>query len=183
MEWKGEMKGNMGKSLDSFRRELGKIRTGRASLTILDGIAIFYYGQSTPLNQVATLTVPDSRTIAIQPWDSQVIPLIEKSIASTSLGLNPVNDGKIIRLPIPPLTEERRKELVKTVKRMAEDARVAVRNVRREFMDKVKGIEKNKEISEDELKRFQEEIQKVTDSFVKEVDTILQEKEKEILEI
>ncbi len=183
MEWKGEMKGNMRKSLDSFRRELGKIRTGRASLTILDGIAISYYGQSTPLNQVATLTVPDSKTIAIQPWDTQVIPLIEKAIASSSLGLNPVNDGKIIRLQIPPLTEERRRDLVKTVKRMAEDARVSVRNIRREFMEKVKGKEKNKEISEDELKRFQEEIQKVTDSFVKEVDSILQEKEKEILEI
>jgi ribosome recycling factor len=183
MDWKEEMKVHMGKSIDNFRRDLGKVRTGRASLTILDGISVSYYGQTTPLNQVATLTVPESRVIAIQPWDVQIIPLIEKAIASSNLGLNPVNDGKMIRLQIPPLTEERRKDLVKNVKRMAEDSRVAVRNIRREYMERVKAMEKRKEISEDQMKRYQEEVQKETDASVKEVDEILGEKEKEILEV
>ncbi|RMG59378.1 MAG: ribosome recycling factor [Deltaproteobacteria bacterium] len=183
MAWKDEMKAKMEKCLEKFKKELAKVRTGRASLSILDGIKVEYYGQMTPLNQVATLTVPESRLIVIQPWDAQMIPVIEKAITSSNLGLNPMNDGKVIRLQIPPLTEERRKELVKNVKKMAEEARVAVRHVRREYMELVKEMEKNKEISEDEMKRFQEEIQKVTDEYVDKVDDLLEKKEKEILEV
>lgn len=173
----------MSKRIEIFKKELGKVRTGRASLSILDGIKVSYYGELTPLNQVATLTVPESRLIVIQPWDAQMIPVIEKSITSSGLGLNPVNDGKIIRIQIPMLTEERRIELVKTVKKMTEDARVAIRNIRRDYMDHVKSMEKNKEISEDDLKRCQEEIQKDTDNNIGNIEEIFKAKEKEILEI
>lgn len=173
----------MSKRIEIFKKELGKVRTGRASLSILDGIKVSYYGELTPLNQVATLTVPESRLIVIQPWDGQMIPVIEKSITSSGLGLNPVNDGKIIRIQIPMLTEERRIELVKTVKKMTEDARVAIRNIRRDYMDHVKSMEKNKEISEDDLKRCQEEIQKDTDNNIGNIEEIFKAKEKEILEI
>lgn len=183
MNWKEEMNVKMGKSVESFKKELGKVRTGRASLSIFDGIKVDYYGAPTPLNQIATLTVPESRLIVIQPWDTQMIPVVEKAIISSNIGLNPINDGKIIRIQIPLLTEERRKELVKTVKKMTEEAKVAIRNIRREYMEKVKGMEKNKEISEDELKRHQEEVQKETDSFIKNIDQIFMGKEKEILEI
>lgn len=183
MEWKEEMNMKMGKSIENFKRELGKVRTGRASLSILDGIKVNYYGELTPLNQVATLTVPESRLIVIQPWDTQMIPVIEKAITSSSLGLNPQNDGKIIRIQIPLLTEERRTELVKVVKKMTEDAKVAVRNIRREYMEKAKAMEKSKEISEDELKRYQESIQKDTDSNIDTVDEIFKDKEMEILEV
>lgn len=183
MEWKTEMNQKMGKRLEIFKKELGKVRTGRASLTILDGIKVSYYGEQTPLNQVATLTVPESRLIVIQPWDAQMIPVIEKSLTSSSLGLNPVNDGKIIRIQIPMLTEERRIELVKTVKKMTEDTRVSIRNIRREFMERVKEMEKNKEISEDDLKRNQEEIQKITDENIDTAEEIFKSKEKEILEL
>ncbi|NIS74564.1 MAG: ribosome recycling factor [Deltaproteobacteria bacterium] len=183
MEWREEMGRKMSKRIEIFKKELGKVRTGRASLSILDGIKVSYYGELTPLNQVATLTVPESRLIVIQPWDGQMIPVIEKSITSSGLGLNPVNDGKIIRIQIPMLTEERRIELVKTVKKMTEDARVAIRNIRRDYMDHVKSMEKNKEISEDDLKRCQEEIQKDTDNNIGNIEEIFKAKEKEILEI
>jgi ribosome recycling factor len=183
MEWREEMGRKMSKRIEIFKKELGKVRTGRASLSILDGIKVSYYGELTPLNQVATLTVPESRLIVIQPWDAQMIPVIEKSITSSGLGLNPVNDGKIIRIQIPMLTEERRIELVKTVKKMTEDARVAIRNIRRDYMDHVKSMEKNKEISEDDLKRCQEEIQKDTDNNIGNIEEIFKAKEKEILEI
>jgi ribosome recycling factor len=183
MEWREEMGRKMSKRIEIFKKELGKVRTGRASLSILDGIKVSYYGELTPLNQVATLTVPESRLIVIQPWDAQMIPVIEKSITSSGLGLNPVNDGKIIRIQIPMLTEERRIELVKTVKKMTEDARVAIRNKRRDYMDHVKSMEKNKEISEDDLKRCQEEIQKDTDNNIGNIEEIFKAKEKEILEI
>jgi ribosome recycling factor len=183
MEWRGEMGRKMSKRIEIFKKELGKVRTGRASLAILDGIKVSYYSELTPLNQVATLTVPESRLIVIQPWDAQMIPVIEKSITSSGLGLNPVNDGKIIRIQIPMLTEERRIELVKTVKKMTEDARVAIRNIRRDYMDHVKSMEKNKEISEDDLKRCQEEIQKDTDNNIGNIEEIFKAKEKEILEI
>jgi ribosome recycling factor len=183
MDWKDEMNQKMSKRNEIFQKELGKIRTGRASLSILDGIKVSYYGEQTPLNQVATLTVPESRLIVIQPWDTQMIPMIEKAITSSNIGLNPVNDGKIIRIQIPVLTEERRIELVKAVKKMTEDARVAIRNIRREYMELVKKMEKSKEISEDELKRNQEEIQKDTDKSISTIDEIFKVKEKEILEI
>ena len=173
----------MERSIEAFRKELGKIRTGRASFSLLDGIKVDYYGTPTPLQQVGTLSVPESRMITVTPWDTKMIGPIEKAIQGSGLGLNPASDGKMVRIPIPPLTEERRKELAKMVRKMAEDARVAVRNVRREAIEKLKDREKKKEISEDLVKRGQERIQKETDAHVKKVDEILKSKEQEILEV
>jgi ribosome recycling factor len=173
----------MERSIEAFRKELGKVRTGRASFSLLDGVKVDYYGTPTPLQQVGTLSVPESRLITITPWDTKMIGPIEKAIQGSGLGLNPASDGKMVRIPIPPLTEERRKELAKMVRKMAEDARVAVRNVRREAIEKLKDREKKKEISEDLVKRGQERIQKETDAHVKKIDEILKSKEQEILEV
>ncbi|HLO10181.1 MAG TPA: ribosome recycling factor [Desulfobacteria bacterium] len=173
----------MERSIDAFRKELGKVRTGRASFSLLDGVKVDYYGTPTPLQQVGTLSVPESRLITVTPWDTKMIGPIEKAIQGSGLGLNPSSDGKTVRIPIPPLTEERRKELAKVVRKMAEDARVAVRNVRREAIEKLKDREKKKEISEDVVKRGQERIQKETDAHVKKIDEILKSKEQEILEV
>jgi ribosome recycling factor len=173
----------MERSIDAFRKELGKVRTGRASFSLLDGVKVDYYGTPTPLQQVGTLSVPESRLITVTPWDSKMIGPIEKAIQASGLGLNPASDGKVVRIPIPPLTEERRKELAKMVRKMAEDARVAVRNVRREAIEKLKDREKKKEISEDDVKRGQDRIQKETDAYVKKVDDILKAKEQEIMEV
>ncbi len=175
--------GKMSRSIEAFRTELGKVRTGRASFTLLEGIRVDYYGTPTPLQQVGTLSVPESRLITITPWDPKVIGPIEKAIQASGLGLNPSSDGKTVRIPIPPLTEERRKELVKLVRKMAEDARVAVRNIRREGIEKLKEKEKKKEISEDDLKRGQEKVQKETDVFIRKIDDILKSKEQEIMEV
>jgi len=175
--------GKMARSIEAFRKELGKIRTGRASLSLLEGIKVDYYGTMTPLQQVGTLSVPESRLIAITPWDAKTIGPIEKAIQGSGLGLNPSSDGKVVRIPIPPLTEERRKDLVKVVKKMAEDSRVAVRNIRRDALEKVKDKEKKKEISEDEMKRWHDKIQKETDGFIKKIDEILKSKEQEIMEV
>jgi len=173
----------MERSIEAFRKELGKVRTGRASFSLLDGVKVDYYGTPTPLQQVGTLSVPESRLITVTPWDTKMIGPIEKAIQGSSLGLNPSSDGKTVRIPIPPLTEERRKELAKVVRKMGEDARVAVRNVRREAIEKLKDREKKKEISEDVVKRGQERIQKETDAHVKKIDEILKSKEQEILEV
>lgn len=173
----------MERSIEAFRKELGKVRTGRASFSLLDGVKVDYYGTPTPLQQVGTLSVPESRMITVTPWDTKMIGPIEKAIQGSGLGLNPASDGKMVRIPIPPLTEERRKELAKMVRKMAEDARVAVRNVRREAIEKLKDREKKKEVSEDLVKRGQERIQKETDAHVKKVDEILKSKEQEILEV
>jgi ribosome recycling factor len=173
----------MERSIEAFRKELGKVRTGRASFSLLDGVKVDYYGTSTPLQQVGTLSVPESRLITVTPWDTKMIGPIEKAIQGSGLGLNPSSDGKTVRIPIPPLTEERRRELAKVVRKMAEDARVAVRNVRREAIEKLKDREKKKEISEDVVKRGQERIQKETDAHVKKIDEILKSKEQEILEV
>ena len=173
----------MERSIEAFRKELGKVRTGRASFSLLDGVKVDYYGTPTPLQQVGTLSVPESRLITITPWDTKMIGPIEKAIQGSGLGLNPASDGKIVRIPIPPLTEERRKELAKLVRKMGEDARVAVRSVRREAIEKLKDREKKKEISEDVVKRGQERIQKETDAHVKKIDEILKSKEQEILEV
>lgn len=173
----------MERSIEAFRKELGKVRTGRASFSLLDGVKVDYYGTPTPLQQVGTLSVPESRLITVTPWDTKMIGPIEKAIQGSGLGLNPSSDGKTVRIPIPPLTEERRKELAKMVRKMAEDARVAVRNVRREAIEKLKDREKKKEISEDLVKRGQERIQKETDAHVKKIDDILKSKEQEILEV
>ncbi len=173
----------MERSIEAFRKELGKVRTGRASFSLLDGVKVDYYGTPTPLQQVGTLSVPESRLITVTPWDTKMIGPIEKAIQGSGLGLNPSSDGKTVRIPIPPLTEERRKELAKVVRKMGEDARVAVRNVRREAIEKLKDREKKKEISEDIVKRGQERIQKETDAHVKKIDEILKSKEQEILEV
>ena len=175
--------GKIGRSLEAFRKELGKVRTGRASFSLLDGIKVDYYGTPTPLQQVGTLSVPESRLITVTPWDAKMVGPIEKAIQAGGLGLNPSNDGKVVRIPIPPLTEERRKDLVKVVRKMAEDARIAVRNIRREGIERIKEKEKKKEISEDMMKRWQDKVQKETDSFVKKIDEILKTKEQEILEV
>ena len=173
----------MERSIEAFRKELGKVRTGRASFSLLDGVKVDYYGTPTPLQQVGTLSVPESRLITVTPWDTKMIGPIEKAIQGSGLGLNPSSDGKTVRIPIPPLTEERRRELAKVVRKMAEDARVAVRNVRREAIEKLKDREKKKEFSEDLVKRGQERIQKETDAHVKKIDEILKSKEQEILEV
>jgi len=173
----------MERSIEAFRKELGKVRTGRASFSLLDGVKVDYYGTPTPLQQVGTLSVPESRLITVTPWDTKMIGPIEKAIQGSGLGLNPSSDGKMVRIPIPPLTEERRRELAKVVRKMGEDARVAVRNIRREAIEKLKDREKKKEISEDVVKRGQERVQKETDAHVKKIDEILKSKEQEILEV
>jgi len=178
-----EMSDKMEASLAAFRRELTKIRTGRASLDLLDGIKVDAYGSSMPLNQVATLTIPESRMIVIQPWDTQLAPAIEKAIFSSDLGLNPANDGKVIRITIPQLTEERRKELVKQVKRIAEEYRVAIRNIRREALETLKKQKNNKELPEDDFFKLQDEAQKETDNHIKKIDEILADKEREVMEV
>jgi ribosome recycling factor len=171
------------KSVDAFKQELSKIRTGRASISLLDGISVDAYGSMLPMNQVATMTIPESRMIAIQPWDPQMVPAIEKAIMKSNLGLAPANDGKVIRLNIPQLTEERRKELVKQARKTAEEFRVAVRNVRREGIDVVKKQKNDKEVSEDDLFKFQDAIQVETDKYVKQIDEITDNKETEMMEV
>jgi ribosome recycling factor len=178
-----EMAEKMEKSVDTFKNELSKVRTGRASISLLDGISVDAYGSPMPMNQVATMTIPESRMIVIQPWDPQMVPAIEKAILKSNLGLTPANDGKVIRLNIPQLTEERRKELVKQVRKVAEEFRVAVRNVRREAIDTLKQLKKDKEISEDDLFKLQDAAQKETDTCVKQIDSVTENKEKEMMEI
>ncbi|PIQ95827.1 MAG: ribosome recycling factor [Nitrospinae bacterium CG11_big_fil_rev_8_21_14_0_20_56_8] len=169
-------------SLDHLKLDLAKLRTGKATLSILDDVRVDYYGNPTPLNQVANLGAPDNHTLHIQPWDSSIIKDIEKAIQSSDLGLTPSNDGKVIRLPFPPLTGERRQQLAKLVKKHAEDCKVAIRNVRRESNDRLKGNEKKHEISEDDSRKGQDRLQKLTDKFVAEADKIAHAKEKDILE-
>ena len=176
-----ETRESMGKSIEALERELKRVRTGRASLSILDGIKVDYYGTLTPLNQMATLAVPESRLITIQPWDVSVIQDVEKAILKSDLGLTPSNDGKILRISIPPLTEERRKELVKMVHKMCEDHKVSVRNTRRDSNELLKSLKKDGDISEDEAFKAQDEVQKITDEHIKLIDECFTKKEKEIL--
>ena len=173
----------MMKAVEHIISEFNKVRTGKASVGLLDGIKIDYYGTITPLNQVGNISTPDFHSIVIQPWDKSVMPVIEKAILNSNLGLNPTNDGTLVRIPIPPLNEERRKELVKLVKKMSEEGRVAIRNVRRDEIEKLKKTEKSEHISEDERKHGETEIQKLTDKYIKEIDEILHKKEKEIMEV
>ena len=173
----------MESSTDAYKRELSKVRTGRASISLLDGIRVDAYGSPMPINQVATLTIPESRLIQIQAWDSQLLGAIEKAIQKSDLGLNPVNDGKLLRISIPQLTEERRKELVKKVKKITEDYRVAIRNSRRDAIDTFKKQKNDKEISEDDLFRLQDDAQKETDKFIKTLDELMAAKEKEVMEV
>lgn len=170
-------------SIKSLKEHLGKIRTGRANVSLLDGVMVDYYGTPTPLKQVANLSTPDARTVQVQAWESSILGAIEKAIIGANTGLTPMNDGKMIRVPVPALTEERRKDLVKQAKKTGEDAKVAIRNSRREANETLKKQEKDKAISEDEAKRGTEEVQKKTDSAIVEVDKILADKEKEIITI
>ncbi|TMA11299.1 MAG: ribosome recycling factor [Deltaproteobacteria bacterium] len=178
-----ELQKEMEKSVTAFRKDLSKLRTGRASTALLEGIMVDYYGTATPLNQLANLSAPEPRLLVIQPYDRGAIGNMEKAILKADLGLNPSNDGKVIRIPIPELTEERRKELVKHVKRGAEEFRVSVRNHRRLAIEKLKELEKKKEITADDLKQSQERVQKITDEFIVRIDKVLKAKEDEIMEV
>jgi ribosome recycling factor len=178
-----DVEAKMEKTLSTLKMDLGKVRTGRASLALFDQIRIDYYGTPTPLQQVATLAVPEPRLITIQPWDTSIIGEIEKAILKSELGLTPMNDGKIIRISIPRLTEERRKELVKVVRKMAESSKVALRNIRRDANEHLKGLEKDKKISQDQLRQWMEKVQTSTDKYIEKADVVLSVKEKEILEI
>lgn len=173
----------MEKAVDDFQREVASIRTGRASISVLDSIRVDYYGTPTPVNQVATLGVPEPQLITLQPWDPTLLPVLEKAIRSSDLGLNPVNDGKILRVPIPPLTEERRKELVKQLHKVLETHRMSIRNIRRDANDATKKLMKDKKISEDDEKRAHDEIQKLTDREIEKLDQASKAKEKEIMEL
>jgi len=170
-------------AIEALKKEFASIRTGRASLALLDGIILNYYEVPTPLQQLASLSIPESRLITIQPWDQKIIPDIEKAIMKSDLGITPMNDGRIIRIQIPPLTEERRKQLVKVVKKKAEEAKIAIRNVRRDTNEELKRLEKEKHLGEDDAKKFHDEIQKITDSYIVKVDEVLSHKEKEIMEV
>lgn len=174
---------NMEERIEALKRELTKIRTGRASRNLLDGIKVDAYGSGLPVDQVGTITIPESRMIVIQPWDPQMLSVLEKAIMSSDIGLTPANDGKVIRLNIPQLTEERRKDLVKQVKKIAEEYKVGVRNNRRDANDTFKKQKNDKEISEDDMFRCQEEVQKVTDEFIARIDEIAAGKEKELMEV
>ena len=178
-----ELEDKMEKSLNSLKHQLTKVRTGRASANVLDGVTVDYYGAATPIAQVGNVSTPEARLLQIQPFDKTMIADIEKSILGANLGLTPSNDGNLIRIPFPALTEERRKEQVKDVKKYGEDAKIAMRNARRDKNEDVKKSEKSKEISEDDSKKFQDQIQKVTDKFVAKVDEIMDAKEKEILSL
>ncbi|PLX46333.1 MAG: ribosome recycling factor [Deltaproteobacteria bacterium] len=173
----------MAKAIESLERNFGRVRTGRASLTLLDGIRVDYYGTPTPINQVAALSIPEPRLIVVQPWESNLVPAIERAILQSDMDLNPTSDGKLVRIPIPKLSEERRKDLVKVVRQMTEDAKVSIRNARRDANSALDKLQKDKEISEDDNRRMKDDVQETTDSFVKEADKVLAAKEAEVLEV
>jgi len=173
----------MKKAVDSFKRDLQKIRTGRANTSMLDGIKVDYYGTPTPVNQVATVQVVDARLITVKPWEKNMVAVIDKAIRASDLGINPVADSDLVRLPIPPLTQERRKELAKSVGKQTEEARVAVRSARRDAMDMIKDAEKEKSITEDERKKGETKVQELTDKYIAQVEEIAKAKEKEIMEL
>ncbi|MBS1518316.1 MAG: ribosome recycling factor [Bacteroidetes bacterium] len=173
----------MEKAVDHVHQELIKIRTGKATTNLLDGVKVDYYGTPTALNQLGNVSTPDYHTITVQAWDKTAIPLIEKAIQAANLGLNPANDGNVIRIPIPALNEERRKEIVKLVKKFGEDGKIAVRNLRRDAIEHLKKAEKDEHLSEDERKHGESEVQKLTDKYIKDIDNLLSQKEKEIMEV
>lgn len=181
-DMKKEAKDFMDKAIESLKRDFNRVRTGRASVTLLDGIRADYYGQPTPLSQMASLSAPEPRLLVIQPWDPKSLEIIEKAILKSDLGLTPQNDGRMVRISIPALTQERRKELVKVIRKMGEETKVAVRNARREANEMLKEYKTEGEISEDDSRRGQAEVQKLTDDYIAKVDTLFGEKEKEILE-
>lgn len=178
-----DSKAKMEKSIQGLIGELKKVRTGRAQVSMLDGIKVNYYGTPTPLNQVSALSTPDARSFLISPWETSILKEIEQAIVKSDLGMSPMNDGKVIRLKVPELTEDRRKDLVKNIKKICEDARVAVRHVRRDANDTLKTLLKDKAISEDDNKRQQDEVQKLTDDYIKKIDTLAAEKEKELMTV
>ncbi len=180
---KQEAEEKMQKSIEALRRDFATIRTGKANPSLLDKVTVDYYGTPTPINQLANISAPEARMLVVQPWDKSVVPNVEKAILKSDLGLNPSSDGTVIRLVLPQLTQETRKELVKKVKKKAEDAKVAIRNIRRDANESLKAAEKNKEISEDETKNAQDDIQKLTDKYIAELDGVLDNKEKEIMEV
>lgn len=182
-EVKNDVQTRMGKSVESFKNQLAKIRTGRAHPSLLDGIMVPYYGNNTPLRQVGNVSTEDSRTLTVTVFDASLIKAVEKAIMGSSLGLNPMSAGTVIRIPLPPLTEERRRELIKIVRGEAENSRVAIRNIRRDANGDLKTLEKDKDISEDEQRIGEELVQKITDEFIKQIDDILSVKEKELLEV
>jgi ribosome recycling factor len=173
----------MKKAVEVVREELIKVRTGKATTALLDSIKVEYYGSMVPLNQVANVSTPDVHTVSVQPWEKNMLSVIDKAILNGNLGLNPVNDGNVLRVPIPPLNEERRRELVKLIKKFGEEGRIAVRNVRRDAMEHLKKSEKQEHFSEDERKRGEQESQKLTDKYIKEIDNLLVLKEKEVMEV
>lgn len=173
----------MGKTINALNSEYNSIRAGRASAAVLDKIRVDYYGTPTPINQLAAISVAEARILTIQPWDKSVLSTIEKAIQASDIGINPQNDGSVLRLTFPPLTEDRRKEIVKTVRATAEDSKVAIRSIRRDCIDKLKKMQKDSEITEDDLKQGEKKIQDTTDKFIKDIDSIASAKEKEVMEI
>lgn len=182
-ELKKDAQTKMQKSIDSLKHDLAKLRTGRAHPSILDGLTVEYYGTPTPLNQVASITVSDSRTLTVTPFDKTMVAAVDKAILTSELGLNPATAGQVIRVPLPPLTEERRLTLVKQLKASAEDARVSIRNIRRDANNHIKSLLKDKQITEDEERREQDNIQKITDKHISEIDKIVQEKETDLMHV
>lgn len=178
-----EARSGMDKAIKALKKEMTKVRTGRASTALLDDVKVEYYGVSTPLSQVATLSAPEARLITVQPWEKNLLPAIEKAIFKADIGLTPSSDGQLIRLPVPALTEERRLEMVKLIKRMAEDARISVRNARRDANENLKMLEKEKEITEDEQKRGEKDVQQLTDEYISNIEVVIQSKERELLEV
>ena len=178
-----EYKEKMKKTLEILKKEFAGLRTGRASTGLLEPISVEAYGSKVPISQVSNISVPEPRTITVQVWDNALVPNVESAIRASNLGLNPMTEGSLIRLPVPDLTEERRKEIVKVASKYTEDSKVVIRNIRRDAMDKIKNLEKNKEISKDELFQFSEEVQKITDEMISEIDKLYSDKEKDILQV
>ena len=176
-------KEKMGKTIEVLKRDYAAIRAGRANAAVLDKVTVDYYGTPTPINQLASVSVSEARVLTIQPWDKSVLKAIEKAIQTSDIGINPQNDGSVIRLTFPPLTEDRRKELVKDIQKIAENSKVAVRSIRRDCIEKLKAMKKNSEITEDDLKDAEKEMQKITDNFTKEIETICDAKQKEVMSI
>lgn len=181
-EFKKDAEVRMGKSVEALKGELTKLRTGRAHTSLLEHITVPYYGSEVPINQVANISVSDARTLTVTPWEKQMVPAVEKAIINSDMGLNPATAGEVIRVPLPPLTEERRKDMIRLVRQEGENARVAIRNIRRDVLGDIKTLLKEKEITEDDERRAHDDIQKITDKYIAQVDKLLEEKEKDLME-
>lgn len=181
-EFKKDAEVRMGKSVDALKSELTKLRTGRAHTSLLEHITVEYYGSQVPISQVANISVTDARTLTVTPWEKQMVSVVEKAIMNSDMGLNPATAGEVIRVPLPPLTEERRKDMIRVVRQEGENARVAIRNIRRDVLGDIKSLLKEKEITEDDERRAHDDIQKITDKYIAQVDKLLEEKEKDLME-